>query len=218
MKLKLVNIYRGLLSQYGRQAWWPAEQGPFEVMLGAILTQNTSWTNVEKALCHLKQQIPLEAERLLALSSEVLEQCLKPAGYFRVKAQRLRTFCHWYLAQEGYNGLQQLGTQELRDALLRVHGIGPETADDIVLYAFDRPVFVIDNYTRRLLQRLQMIVGNERYEDLRSLCEAHLPKQVDLYKQFHALIVLHAKQHCYKNKPACGECRLSELCFYSTTS
>lgn len=210
---KLLNIYEGLLNMYGRQQWWPADS-PFEVMLGAILTQNTNWSNVEKALLLLKQQIPLTAEAILSLSSTDLEICLKPSGYFRIKTQRVQNYCRWYLAQGAYAGLDKLSTRELRNQFLKVQGIGPETADDILLYAFNRPVFVIDAYTRRLLQRLDLIQGQEKYEYCRQLFETQLPRSVDLYKQYHALIVIHAKQHCRKTKPICPGCSLSTICLF----
>lgn len=210
---KLLSIYQALLAIYGRQQWWPADSA-FEVMLGAILTQNTLWSNVEKALVLLKQRISLDPKALLSLSSTDLESCLKPSGYFRIKTQRLKNYCRWYLAQGGYAGLDQLPTSELRESLLKVQGIGPETADDIVLYAFHRPVFIIDAYTRRLLQRLNLIQGQENYEYCRQLFEASLPKSVDLYKQYHALIVMHAKQRCRKAKPICLACCLSAVCAY----
>lgn len=198
---------------YGRQAWswWPADS-PFEVMVGAILTQNTSWSNVEKALAFLKQQISLTPEALIGLSITNLETCLKTAGYFRIKTQRLQNYCRWYVAHGGYQGLDKLPTHALREQLLQVHGIGPETADDILLYAFHRPVFVIDAYTRRLLQRLDLIQGQEKYEECRLLFEMQLPKSVDLYKQYHALIVIHAKQRCRKTKPICHACQLQPIC------
>lgn len=200
MAFTFSELYQYLLNLYGRQSWWPADN-PFEVMVGAILTQNTSWSNVEKALEHLKQKISLKAENILSLKPEQLEVCLKSSGYFRIKTQRLLSYCRWYLSQGGYHSLQQLSTPTLRQRLLQVHGIGPETADDILLYAFERPVFVIDTYTRRLLTRLEWIKGNESYEDLQRLFTENLPKRVDLYKQFHALIVMHAKQCNRKNKP-----------------
>jgi len=199
MALTYSELYQRLLSLYGRQAWWPADS-PFEVMVGSILTQNTNWSNVEKALVNLQQKINLDAESILSLTQEELEACLKPSGYFRIKTQRLQVYCRWYLAQGGYQALQQLSTQKLRQLLLAVHGIGPETADDILLYALDRPVFVIDAYTRRLLIRLHMIKGSEHYEVLRRLFEESLPKRVDLYKQFHALIIMHGKQCGRKKK------------------
>ncbi len=208
---KLLGLYESLLSMYGRQEWWPADS-PFEVMLGAILTQNTSWSNAEKALILLKQRIHLNPEALLSLSSADLESCLKPSGYFRIKTQRLQNYCHWYLEKGSYHGLDKLSTSELREQLLKVQGIGLETADDIVLYAFNRLVFVIDAYTRRLLQRLDLIQGRENYEFCRQLFETQLPKNVDLYKQYHALIVIHAKQHCRKIKPICDACQLESIC------
>lgn len=208
---KLQSIYEGLLNMYGRQQWWPADSA-FEVMVGAILTQNTNWSNVEKALALLKVQISLTPEALLSLSTPDLEICLKPSGYFRIKTQRLQNYCRWYLQQGSYQGLDQLSTSELRERLLKVLGIGPETADDILLYAFNRPVFVIDTYTRRLLQRLDLIKGQEKYEDCRRLFETQLPKSVDLYKQYHALIVIHAKQRCRKTKSVCHACQLTQDC------
>lgn len=210
---KLLNIYECLLNMYGRQQWWPADS-PFEVMLGAILTQNTNWSNVEKALLLLKQQIPLTAEAILGLSRTDLEICLKPSGYFRIKTQRVQNYCRWYLAQGAYAGLDKLSTRELRNQFLKVQGIGPETADDILLYAFNRPVFVIDAYTRRLLQRLDLIQGQEKYEYCRQLFETQLPRSVDLYKQYHALIVIHAKQRCRKIKPICSCCSLYTVCLF----
>lgn len=209
---KLLSIYAGLLSMYGRQQWWPADN-PFEVMLGAILVQNTQWSNVEKAIALLKQTLPaLTPEAILNLTHTDLEICLKSSGYFRIKTQRLQNYCRWYLAQGDYCGLDQLPTSELRERLLKVKGIGPETADDILLYAFQRPVFVIDAYTRRLLQRLDLIQGQENYEYCRQLFETQLPKSVDLYKQYHALIVVHAKQSCRKTKPLCHVCQLAQDC------
>ncbi len=205
IEIKLFNVYQCLLNMFGRQTWWPADSS-FEVMVGAILTQNTNWSNVEKALNLLQEKITLTPENILSLSQDELEVCLKPSGYFRVKTQRLQSFCHWYLLQGEYNSLQEINTLELRALLLSVHGIGPETADDILLYAFNRPVFVIDAYTRRLLQQLQIIKGNENYDVLRSLFETNLPRRVDLYKQFHALIVLHAKRRCRINKQDCEIC------------
>lgn len=214
-QLSPLELYQHLFKMYGRQSWWPADSS-FEVMIGAILTQNTNWSNVEKALYNLQQKINLDPEQILSLSQEQLEACLKPSGYFRVKTQRLLFFCRWYLSEGGYHGLQKLSTDKLRGMLLKVYGIGKETADDILLYAFDRPVFVIDTYTRRLLQRLQMIRGKESYETLRSLFEVSLPKRVDLYKQFHALIIVHGKQHCRKHKSMCEMCKVYSVSSYDS--
>lgn len=212
----LLNIYKRLLAHYGGQSWWPAET-PFEVMVGAILTQNTSWQGVEKAIENLKQVKLLAADAIVNSNRDTLAEQLKPSGYFNIKAQRLINYCHWYIEQNGLEGLQLLETKALRRRLLSVNGVGPETADDILLYAFNRPVFVIDAYTRRIFSRLGNIEGSEGYETLRALFEDELNMEVSgrelvtLFNEYHALIVIHAKNHCRK-RPACTECPLTSLC------
>ena len=146
---RLRAVYRRLLARHGPQHWWPAGT-PFEVIVGAVLTQNTAWTNVERAIANLDAAGALSGEGLLALDHERLAALLRPSGYFNVKASRLRAVCAWYVARGGHARLRHWPTRRLRDALLGLHGVGPETADDILLYAFGRPVFVIDAYTRRL--------------------------------------------------------------------
>jgi endonuclease-3 related protein len=207
------QIYQRLFRAYGPQDWWPAET-PFEVMVGSVLTQNTSWVNVERAIGNLKQQDALSASRIVAMTHKRLARLLTPVGYFNVKAVRLKNFCQWYIAQGEQTQLQQLPTGELRHALLSVNGIGPETADDMLLYAFARPVFVIDAYTRRLFARLGIIEGGETYEHLRSLFEKKLARvhdKVALFNEYHALIVQHAKHIC-RSKPLCHECCLRQRC------
>jgi endonuclease III related protein len=210
MKEKLMQLYHWLLDRYGSQAWWIAE--PFEIMIGAILTQNTAWSNVEKTLMVLKQNHCMDPGVIVSTSVEQLELWLKSSGYFRIKTQRLKNYCHWYLQQGGFSTLQTYATEELRQQLLNISGIGPETADDILLYAFDRAVFVIDHYTRRLLCALNLISGKESYEQLRNLFEMNLLRDVALFKQFHALIVSHAKHQrktkCFSEPTinALGEC------------
>lgn len=209
----LLAVYRALLEEHGPQGWWPAES-PFETMVGAVLTQNTSWTNVERALEALRALGPLTPEALLDLPPPTLADALRPVGYFNVKARRLRAFCAWYVAQGGYAALAALPTARLRAALLGVHGIGPETADDMVLYAFHRPVFVIDAYTRRLFGRLGLAGGGESYETLRAAFEAGLarrPRKTALFNEYHALIVAHAKHVC-RTRPRCGQCVLRGGC------
>ncbi|RMD71623.1 MAG: endonuclease, partial [Gammaproteobacteria bacterium] len=151
--LGIAAIYALLHHAYGPQRWWPGET-PFEIMVGAVLTQNTAWHNVEKAIARLREAGWLEAGAIDALPQELLEERIRPAGCFRVKARRLKTLCAWYLQQGGFEALRRWPTGKLRHALLAIHGIGPETADDILLYAFSRPVFVIDAYTRRIFSRL----------------------------------------------------------------
>ena len=211
--MSLKRIYKRLYQHYGPQDWWPGET-PFEIMVGAVLTQNTAWTNVERAIANLIEANALSAEAILAAHPKTLARWLKPSGYFNIKAKRLKNFCHWYLSNGAYDSLCEWPTDELRSGLLSVNGVGPETADDILLYAFDRPVFVIDAYTRRLFKRLQLIQGEEHYEELRSLFETGLKaseNRVQLFNEYHALIVIHAKDYC-KTKPVCGECCLSGMC------
>lgn len=181
-------------------------------MLGAVLTQNTAWTNVERALAQLSAQVPLVADSLLALSESELAMLIRPAGYFNVKARRLRAFCEAYLLAGGESSLQALDTPRLRRWLLGIHGIGAETADDILLYAFGRPVFVVDAYTRRLFQRLGVIDGDESYETLRVRFEEAMGRDPGLFNEYHALIVHHAKVVCRARAPRCDACCLSTAC------
>jgi endonuclease-3 related protein len=200
----LLVIYGRLYEAYGPQHWWPA-QTPFEVMVGAILTQNTAWANVERAILNLKQADCLDAESISSLKQEQLAELIRPAGYFNIKAKRLMNFITWYVEYGGQKKLGTFDTLKLRNMLLNVNGIGPETADDILLYAFERPVFVIDAYTRRLFARLGLINGDEAYEDLRSAFESVLDKDVPLYNEYHALIVRHAKEKCARSQD-CNHC------------
>ena len=192
---KLLALYERLLDAYGPQRWWPAESA-FEVIVGAVLTQNTNWKNVEKALTSLKQAGRLELERIAALPQEELADLIKSSGFFNVKAKRLKNLCAWLQSQGGMAAVATWDTGSLRQALLAINGIGAETADDILLYAFKRPVFVIDNYTRRLLKKLELSQGGGDYESLRQMFEACLPSEHSLYNEYHALIVRHAKEKC----------------------
>lgn len=210
------KVYKKLLATHGPQDWWPGDSA-FEIMVGAILTQNTAWTNVEKAITNLKHARALTPRKILAVPEGTLAVWLKPSGYFNVKAKRLRAFCAWLVAQGGVKRLAKLPTPALRAALLAVHGIGPETADDILLYAFDRPVFVIDAYTRRIFSRLGLIGGNEHYEILRARWETALPRDSRLFNEYHALIVMHGKDIC-RPKPRCGHCCLTASCHASVAA
>ncbi|WP_211306862.1 endonuclease III domain-containing protein [Acidiferrobacter thiooxydans] len=176
-----------------------------------MLTQNTSWTNVERALQRMKGIVALEAAPIAALPVDALADAVRPAGYYNVKAQRLQALCRWVVDQGDMEVLHGMETQALRTGLLGVHGVGPETADDIVLYAFGRPVFVIDAYTRRLFARLGFVQGHETYEDMREHFERALPHDPVLYNEYHALIVEHAKTTC-RTRPLCQECILRPRC------
>ena len=191
----LLKIYHRLFECYGPQNWWPADS-PFEVMVGAILTQNTSWSNAEKALNNLKKSDALNIHSILKLTEKELAKLIKPSGYFNIKSKRLKNYVTWFEKEGRFNRLNKLDDNILRARLLNVNGIGPETADDILLYAFERPVFVIDAYTRRLLKSMKMIDGAESYEKLRFFFESSLSADIDLFKEYHALIVRHAKEKC----------------------
>ncbi len=196
MKRKQLEIvYRRLYKTYGPQHWWPAEM-PFEVLVGAVLTQNTAWPNVEKAITNLKAADCLDAELINTMPHVELAELIRPSGYFNIKAKRLQNLCRWFSVQGGFGPLSDLDTGVLRLSLLDVNGVGPETADDILLYAFDRPVFVIDTYTRRLFSTLGLIEGDEDYEALRGRFESALKPDVPLFNEYHALIVRHAKEKC----------------------
>lgn len=210
----IYTLYQQLLNRYGRQSWWPADS-KFEVMLGAILTQNTAWSNVEKAIGNLKQQGALSATHILQMPADQLADIIRPSGYFNVKSKRLKSFCQWYEEQGGFQALIQQPTDRLRSGLLSVHGIGPETADDMLLYAFERPVFVIDAYTRRLFTRTAYADGLADYDVLRDQVEKALKENVADMNEFHALIVRHAKDHC-KVTPVCHTCVLNEQCLYTS--
>ena len=192
---KLTELYDRLLDAYGPQHWWPAESA-FEVIVGAVLTQNTSWKNVEKAIARLKATGNLDLDHIVALSQDDLAGLIRSSGFFNVKAKRLKNLCGWLQSQGGLDELAGWRTGKLRQSLLEINGIGPETADDILLYAFQRPVFVIDSYTRRLLGKLGLIQGAEDYEALRQMFESCLPPDHRLYNEYHALIVRHAKEKC----------------------
>jgi endonuclease-3 related protein len=212
MALSFRQVYQRLFKQHGKQNWWPGDS-PFEIMVGAILTQNTAWTNVEKAIANLKQARCLDARAIVDLEHDRLAEMIRSSGYFNIKARRLKVFCEWLLVTGGEQAIEQYATGDLRQALLEVHGIGPETADDMVLYAFNRPVFVIDAYTRRIFSRLGLIAGDEGYETLRALFESKLKADADLYNEFHALIVTHGKDIC-RVKPACERCSMVNQCSY----
>jgi endonuclease-3 related protein len=209
-RLSLLETYERLLAAHGPRDWWPGDT-PFEIMVGAILTQNTAWTNVEMAIAALKARGRLAPEAILAARRDHLARWIRPSGYFNIKAERLRQFCRWYLEAGGWDMLRRRDTARLRHELLAVKGIGPETADDMLLYAFERPVFVIDAYTRRIFSRLGLVEEGAGYEELRARFEDELGENVALFNEYHALIVQHGKDICRK-RPRCAECVLARCC------
>lgn len=205
-------LYHGLFNAFGPQGWWPAK-GPFEVMVGAILTQATNWHNVEQAITRLKAARGLHPRRLLAMPRRHLEEAIRPTGYFRQKAERLQRFSQWFVARYGGSAHRMFRTpwQVLREEFLALHGIGPETADSILLYAGGQPVFVIDAYTTRILRRHRLIGRRSRYEDVQQLMMRAVPKQASLYNEFHALLVAVGKRFCHRTQPDCEHCPLGHL-------
>ncbi|MGV6816955.1 MAG: hypothetical protein ACWA44_06750 [Thiotrichales bacterium] len=209
MDSRYFELYQRLYACYGKQDWWPADS-PFEVVIGAVLTQNTRWENVEKGIERLQKAQALSPAGLLQLSDQALIDAIRPTGYYNQKAKRLRIVARWYESAGGREALMQRSLPSLRADLLSLHGIGPETADDILLYAFDQPVFVIDAYTQRLAQRFGLH-DHRDYESTRASFEENLPQDLALFQEFHALIVRHAKSSCQK-KPLCSSCKLQPWC------
>ena len=210
-----LKVFELLHNEYGELGWWPADS-PYEVMLGAILTQNTNWKNVEQAITNLRKANCLTPEAIDLILTEELATLIRPSGYFNVKADRIKNFNVWYLANGQYSELVKLDTEELRNELLGIKGVGYETADDILLYAFERPVFVIDAYYRRVFSRIGIVDKDSCYEQLRHHIESHIDSDIKLYNQFHALLVEHCKNVC-RVKPLCNGCVLkhADICSYS---
>lgn len=210
-KDKLEEIYNSLFSFFGPQGWWPGD-AQIEIIIGAILTQNTSWSNVEKAINNLKKAGVLNADSLYGLETERLAEFIRPAGYYNIKAARLRAFLKWFF--DNYNGsfieFEAVDTLDLRHELLGIKGIGRETADSILLYAFERPVFVVDAYTARIVHRHQLIDSDADYEQLRELFQSNLPEDVKLFNEYHALLVRTGKEFC-RPKARCKGCPLEGL-------
>jgi endonuclease-3 related protein len=201
-----MNIYRKLYQAYGPRHWWPGET-PFEVMVGAILTQNTSWRNVEKAIQRLKWKGVLSSEGIHQLRKSQLASLIKPSGYYRIKADRLKTFVNFLF--ENYNGnikrMRKEEAETLRQKLLRVKGIGPETADSILLYGLKKPIFVVDAYTKRILSRHGIISDKATYEEIQKVFMNHLSIDEKLFNEYHALLVHLGKTVC-KKIPRCDQC------------
>lgn len=210
--LSCKDVYEILFTAWGLQHWWPAET-PFEVAVGAVLTQNTAWTNVEKAVTRLKAAGALTVRSLLAVPEQELAQLIRPAGYCNVKARYLRTMASWVL-QRAAGNLSSLVAEDpetLRDELLSLRGIGKETADSILLYAVGMPVFVIDAYTLRTGSRLHLLSQRSDYDAAQRMFTTQLPADLSTYQECHALLVRLAKEHC-RPRPACAGCPLELHC------
>jgi len=211
----LLEMYRRLLTRHGPQHWWPAEE-PFEVIVGAILTQSASWKNVEKAITSLKAHGALSPSALRELPQEELATIIRSSGYYNVKARKLRAFAQWFgdCYYDSLDSLFKNNIEHLRGQLLGIFGIGEETADSIILYAGNRPIFVIDAYTRRIIDRLGMAPEHDSYSAYQDLFMGNLPSDVKLFNEYHALLVNHAKNIC-RTKPDCRDCCLEDICRYN---
>ena len=210
-KKRLMDVYKRMAAYYGPTHWWPGDSA-FEIAIGAILTQNTAWTNVENAIANLKQRRLLRPRAMLDCPTETLEDAVRPSGYFRQKAKRVRLFCEHLAAHYG-GSMKRMARRplgELREELLALNGIGPETADDILLYACEKPVFVVDAYTRRIFSRHGLVPPEIGYEALRAFFEDRLEPDASLFKEYHGLLVWTGKDFCRKT-PRCDACPLAPL-------
>jgi endonuclease III related protein len=211
MRQRLMEIFETLLSAFGPRHWWPGDS-PLEVMVGAILTQNTSWRNVEKAIGNMKERGVLDMARLAQIDESELAEIIRPAGFYNVKSRRLKAFIADFSRRfdGAVEGAATMSTPALRDYLLSINGIGPETADSILLYALDRPIFVVDAYTRRLLGNHHLYEGSHDYHEVQRFFMDNLAEDTYIFNEFHALIVRLCQQHC-KTKPVCAACPLSGI-------
>lgn len=211
MRNKLLLIYNKLYSHFGPQHWWPGET-PLEVVVGAVLTQNTNWGNVEKAIDNLKREGKLNASAIHKITTESLAALIKPAGYFNVKAKRLKHFVSFLMKDYGgsMSRMKDAKLPSIREDLLRVNGIGPETADSIILYALEKPVFVVDAYTKRVLSRHNIKDHDASYDSFQELFDSNLKRDFRLFNEYHALFVRVAKEHC-RTKPLCEGCPLEGM-------
>jgi len=207
----LLQIYQKMFEALGPRQWWPGET-PFEVVIGAILTQNTNWSNVEKAINNLKTAGKLSPVGIYELSVTELAKLIRPSGFFNVKAKRVKAFINWLFSRYEGNLSKMLDQdlQTLRSELLSVKGIGPETADSILLYAGNMPTFVVDAYTHRIFSRHELIPEESTYDEMKSFFEENLPKDVQLFNEYHALLVNIGKMFC-KTKKVCEPCPLKDI-------
>lgn len=210
--MPLNEVYRRLLEAFGPQHWWPGDS-PLEVIVGAMLVQNTSWANVEKAIARLREAELLDPHTLVELPVEELEEYIRSAGYFRIKARRLRNLMQYVVDRFDGSLDRMFGAPvtELRAELLAVNGVGPETADSILLYAGQLPTMVVDAYTYRVFARHGWIEPEADYHQLQDYCQSQLPEDVQLFNEFHALLVRLGKDFCRKTSPRCAQCPLREM-------
>src|SRR5262245_13901570 len=212
MTKKLMEAYERLLTAFGPQHWWPGDL-QFEVIVGAVLVQNTAWRNVERAIANLREAGVMDPRALYAMPQAELAEMIRPAGYYQVKAKRLRNLLRFIVEEfdGSLEGMFRSDLQSLRDQLLAIHGIGPETADAILLYAGNKPTFVVDTYTHRIIARHGWIGYDATYHEIKDYFESALPADAQLYNEYHALLVRVGKVYCRKSSPNCDECPLKYL-------
>jgi len=208
----ITEMYDAMSAALGPSDWWPGDT-PFEIAIGAILTQNTNWKNVEKAIDNLKNSKMLSPEAMHALAPKELAELIRPAGYYNIKTKRIRNFLEFLNAEADYDfeSLKIQDLDELRPKILKVNGVGPETADSILLYALEKPTFVIDTYTFRLMDRHGQVWEDMNYHELQSLFMDALPEDVAVYNEYHALIVRIGKGWCKKKAGLCDTCPLKSF-------
>ncbi|MEM5826334.1 MAG: hypothetical protein QXM64_03020, partial [Candidatus Aenigmatarchaeota archaeon] len=210
--LLLIEIYNKLLNHFGKQNWWPIigskKTKRLEIIIGAILTQNTSWKNVEKAIKNLVEKRLISREKIIKIKEEELENIIKPCGFYRQKAKRLK------------EALKRIKGNVTREKLLKINGIGKETCDAILLYAYEKPYFVIDAYTRRILERTGILKNAFKmdYDELQRFFHENLPKDIEVYKEYHALLDELAKNYCKKKSPLCEKCPIVAICDFGMNS
>ncbi len=207
--MDLMKLYDRLYGFFGPQHWWPGDS-PLEIMIGAVLTQNTNWQNVEKAISNLKEARLMDLESLYNVPAQSLAEYIRPAGYYNIKSVRLKHLI--VFVKENYGSIEKMFEEEteiLREKLLAVKGLGPETVDSILLYAGNKPIFVVDAYTKRIFSRHNLCFEDVDYHELQSEIMASLPKDLDLYNEFHALIVRLGKDYCKKRNPLCEKCPIN---------
>jgi endonuclease-3 related protein len=204
-------VYETLFKAFGPQDWWLGET-QLEVIIGAVLTQNTAWQNVERAIENLKEAGLLDLQALHDVQQFRLTELIRPSGYFNIKGKRLKAMVDFLSENGGIENLAEGSAKDLRNALLEINGVGEETADSILLYAFDRPVFVVDAYTKRIFHRLGLLEENTGYREVQEFFENRLPRDSALFNEYHALIVRLGKEVCKKTRPLCGKCPINELC------
>ncbi|MCU0820979.1 MAG: endonuclease III domain-containing protein [Spirochaetes bacterium] len=211
MNPSLNKIYRALLKTYGPQYWWPGDT-PFEISIGAILTQNVSWKNVETAIGNLKAEKLITPKTLYGAPDKKIAPLIRPTGYYNQKTKKIKNFLGWFKRYNfSFARLEKIEPAVLRQELLSINGIGPETADSILLYAISKKIFVVDAYTKRIFGRIGFFSEKSTYHEIQDFFHGHFRGDVSDYNEFHALIVKHGKDVC-RTKPLCGECCIKEVC------